>query len=303
MKPDELEAMINGEIIKDVTSNSTEAMMCREKMQILLVTANQFEHYAALSLLEPMEGNTKVLRFQHNYSGPLAEVATYTCGRFGAFNAAVQRIITQGPAAAQDVVTIAADCFGHNLNAIFSVGVACGVKKKNNMLDVLVSQKVTFCTVERHGTTKEGKPEIIGREIANLPTSEFLLQHFTNPPEWPTKNSKIATKLAKKPKKRVGLLLSGYRLVDNKECKDELLNNFAKEAIGIEMEGAGLYHNYRNHPYEILIVKAVCDFGDGSKNKEYQPTAALLAAECLHHYLSKEVMPKDLSDYCIQKGN
>ena len=296
--------MINEKNTEDISADSVKAKMCREKTQILLVTANDFEHYAALSLLEPMEGNAVLLRFQHNYTGSLAKVVTYTFGRFGAFNAAVQRMTTQGPSPAQDVITIAADCFGHHLNAIFSVGVACGVKKKNNMLDVLVSKTVTFYTLARHGTNKQGKPEIISRAIANMTTSEFLLQHFANPPEWPTKSSKIAARLTNiKPKKRTGLILSGDYLVDNKEFKDELLNTFAKEAIGIEMEGAGLYHDYRSHNYEILIVKAVCDFGDGTKNKDYQPTAALLAAECLHHYLNKEVMPKGLSDYYDKKGN
>ena len=290
--------MVNEKNIEDITPDSNRAKMCQEKTQILLVTANDFEQYAALSLLEPMEGSTTLLRFQHNYTGPLAKVATYTFGRFGAFNAVVQRMTTQGPASAQDVIIIAADCFGHNFNAIFSVGVACGVKKKNNMLDVLVSKTVTFYKVARQGTNKEGKLEITSRDIANLPTSEFLLQHFNNPPEWPTKSSKVAARLKTiKPKKHTGLLLSGDYLIDNEEFKDKLLNTFAKEAIGIEMKGAGLYHDYRSHNYEILIVKAVCDFGDGSKNKDYQPTAALLAAECLHHYLSREIMPKGLSAY------
>ena len=33
------------------------------------------------------------------------------------------------------------------------------------------------------------------------------------------------------------------------------------------MEGAGLYHDYRSHNYEILIVKAVCNFGGGRVTK------------------------------------
>ena len=64
------------------------------------------------------------------------------------------------------------------------------------------------------------------------------------------------------------------------------------------MEGAGLFHNYRDHSFEILIVKAVCDFGDGKKGKKYQPTAALLAAECVKHYLSEDNLPKSLKDHC-----
>ena len=65
------------------------------------------------------------------------------------------------------------------------------------MLDVLVSQNVTLYTGPRHGTDKRGKPEIISRDITNLLTSKFFLQHFANPPEWPTQSSKIAARLTK----------------------------------------------------------------------------------------------------------
>ena len=43
-----------------------------------------------------------------------------------------------------------------------------------------------------------------------------------------------------------------------------------------------------------MIVKAVSDFGDGGKDNRYQPTAALLAADCLKHYLSNNSMPDNL---------
>ena len=301
IKAEELKAMVDEKQFTSIGSDSNEAKQLREKTQILLLTANEHEYFATLAFLEPYEGNS-LLEYQHLYGGHLAKVATYTLGRFGAFIAAVQRITVQGSASAQEAITMAADCFGHGLNAIFSVGVACGVEKKNKFLDVLVSTKVTFYNSVRQGT-EDGKPEIRSRDIANLPTSDFLLQKFNLPPKWPTKTSKIAKGLTTKPEMRTGLLLSGDDLVDNKEFKNQLLNNFAKEAIGIEMEGAGLYHKYRDHSYEILIVKAVCDFGDGKKNKDYQPTAALLAVECLQHYLSRENLPKDLSDYYRKRGN
>ena len=302
IKPEELKAMVSQKFFKDITPDSVEANELRGRIQILLLTANDYEYYAALAFLKPVEGDT-LFRCQHQYTGSLAKVATYTFGRFGACNAAVQMMTFQGPAAAQEVITMAANFFGPNLDAIFSVGVACGVEKKNiKFLDVLVSKSVSFYKVARHGTTDDGKLKITSRDIANLPTSNLLLQHFSNPPEWPVETSKIAKSLTETPKLHKGLFLSGDYLVDNKDFKYELLNNFAKEAIGIEMEGAGLYHDYRSHSYQILIVKAVCDFGDGKKNKDYQPTAALLAVECLHHYLSREALPKNLYDHCNKKG-
>ena len=296
-----MKAIVGKKSFKDITPDSVEANVLQGRTQILLLTANEHEYYAALAFLEPVEGDT-LLRCQHQYTGSLANVATYTFGRFGACNAAVQMMTFQGPAAAQEVITMAANFFGPNLNAIFSVGVACGVEGENKFLDVLVSKLVSFYTVARHGTTDDRKHTITNRSIANLPTSKLLLQHFSNPPEWPAETSKIAKSLTKTPKLHKGLILSGDYLVDNKDFKYELLKNFAEEAIGIEMEGAGLYHDYRSHSYEVLIVKAVCDFGDGSKNKDYQPTAALLAVECLQHYLSREALPKNLSEHCNKKG-
>ena len=65
-------------------------------------------------------------------------------------------MVSQGPAVAQDVVTIASDCFGYNLNAIIAVGVLCGVENRNKYLDVLVSRKVTFYEDVRCGTDDKG---------------------------------------------------------------------------------------------------------------------------------------------------
>ena len=64
------------------------------------------------------------------------------------------------------------------------------------------------------------------------------------------------------------------------------------------MESSGLYdlHITNCCQLEIMIVKAVCDFGDGEKKKHFQPHAALLAAECVHHYLSNEELPRALAN-------
>ena len=223
-------------------------------------------------------------------------VSTYIFGKFGAFNAAVQIMETQGTAAAQDVIIIASECF-EKLHAIFAVGVACGVEGKSDLLDVLMSKNITCYNLTRYGTNKEGKPEIKNRDITNLETSPFLC-HCFNPSSYP--QTKTAEKFKKNPFMIQGHILTGDTLVDNQRHKEELLNNYAKDAIGIEMEAGGLFHDKSNNSCEVMIVKGVCDFGDGKKTKEYQPTAALLAAECLHHYLSDENMPKKLHDF---KGN
>ena len=299
VQPNQLEAWVHKNPFDWISPTDKDTKLMRENTQILLVTANKHEYNAVLTLLEPVK-NSRLLKYKHCYNiGPLTKTATYIFGKFGAFNAAVHTMESQGPAAAQDVITVAASCFGYDLNAIIAVGVACGVDKRNDYLDVLVSEKVTFYQYARYGTSDKEELKITNRDIANLPTSSFLRDLFKQPPQWPTnKNGGTAAKLAKKPVVQLGTILSGNKLVDNKKFKEELLENFSPEAIGIEMEGAGLYHNYNDHNYEILVVKGVCDFGDGKKDKKYQPTAALLAAECVKHYLSDDHLPQSLRIHC-----
>ena len=275
----------------------------KRNTQILLVTANKHEYNAVLSLLNPLK-NSKLFKYKHCCKiGPLRKTATYVFGKFGAFNVAVHKMVTQGPAEAQDVIIVSASCFGDSLHAIIAVGVACGVENKSDYLDVLVSNKITFYQYARYSTIDKDKLKITNRDVANLPASSFLLDVFNQPPQWPiNNNSKTVARLTKKPVLRFGTILSGNKLVDNKKYKEELLENFSPGAIGIEMEGAGLFHNCSDHNYEILIVKSVCDFGDGKKDKKYQPTAALLAAECVKHYLSDDHLPQSLRNHCCRSG-
>ena len=287
VKPDELESMVKK--VKGIQEHQAESL--RKKTQILLVTANDFENKAVLSFLKPIKGDA-LLRYHYNWKmGFIKKQAMYIFGKFGAVNAAVHLMGKQGSSAAQDVVIIASACFGNNLDAIFAVGVACGVEGKSDLLDVLVSKSITCYNASRYGTTKDGKPEILNRDMTNLDTDPFIIGRFSTPPHWPTKDSPLVNRLTKPPKMCKGLILSGDYLIDNKDLKEQLLKNFAKEAIGIEMEGAGLFHDNAQHDCKIMIVKSVCDFGDGLKDKSYQPTAALLAAECLHHYLKEKDMP------------
>ena len=283
-------------IIKDI--NDDKIIKFRKQTQVLLVTANEIERDAVVALLEPIENNN-LFQYHHLWNfGFLERSAMYTFGKFGAFNAALQMLSCQGSAAAQDAITIASECFGDNLCAIFAVGVACGVTNKSNYLDVLVSEEITCYNLMRHGTEEKGGCEMINTDMVKLNTSSVFSKHFRTHSGWPSESSKIANALLIKPQMRMGLILSGDFLVDNQEFKDHLLlkKDFGYDAVGIEMEGGGLFYEYKQNRCEVMIVKAVCDFGDGNKDKEYQPTAALLAVECLKHYLDDDTLLNIISD-------
>ena len=77
-------------------------------------------------------------------------------------------------------------------------------------------------------------------------------------------------------------MLSGEKLIDDKDYRDHLVA-LQVEAVGGEMEGAGLYVASR-HKVDWIVIKAICDWADGKKkvNKnQRQKKAAKNAAEFL----------------------
>lgn len=85
-------------------------------------------------------------------------------------------------------------------------------------------------------------------------------------------------------KTHFGPIVSGEKLVNDPAFRDWLLK-IEPEAIGGEMEGTGLYVAARDAKVEWILVKAICDWGDGSKNDAAQPLAARNAAQFVLHVL------------------
>lgn len=84
-----------------------------------------------------------------------------------------------------------------------------------------------------------------------------------------------------------GLILSGDKLVDNLDFR-ERLKLAAPDAIGGEMEGAGLYIACQNAKVDWILIKAVCDWADGNKSldkRQRQETAAMASSEFVAHVL------------------
>ena len=264
--------------------NENESKLMMDATEVLLITANDNEYNAVLKFLDPRESKRTLLKCDHPIPvGFLKRKAHYVFGRFGMCKVAVHFLSNQGPAAAQSAIITAALCF-KNLDAIFAVGVTCGVKHKTKLLDVIVAEKVSFYTDARL-STEDGQLKIEPRSTHNLITSKDYRSKFTMTKlKW---SKDIMKRLLHEPRMHFKNVLSGNYLIDNEDVQKTLLSTFARDAYGIEMESAGLFYEYGNHNVQLMVVKAVCDYGDGSKNKEYQPTAALLAAECVHHYLSK----------------
>ena len=255
------------------------------KVVLLVLTVNKNEDNAVLCYLEPLTGHTHIYKhMQRVDDGPHAQHAIYLIGKYGTIPTAVRQITAGSEiGGATTAPNLAFRCF-KSLNAIIGVGVACGVEKRTKMCDVLVADKVN-----NYDQARLQKGGALDRGFA-IPVSPLLSSIFRQTIKW--LDDEMKERLDKcnvpKPKLKQGIILSGPYLIDDSKKKKELLQNFAAEAIGIEMEAAYLFKAATNVPTHMTIIKAVCDFGDGHKKKHFQPTAALLAAKCLKKYFDDD---------------
>ena len=159
--------------------------------------------------------------------------------------------------------------------AVIMVGIAFGVNAAKQAIgDILVTEQLRLYDLQRMGTA-DGQPCIVLR--SDKPhSSPWLLNHL-----------KSADLLWDGARVRFGCILSGEKLVDNLDFREQL-RGFEPEAIGGEMEGAGLYVACQDQKVDWILVKAICDWADGHKAQDKdarQQTAAANAAAFVLHAL------------------
>lgn len=165
-------------------------------------------------------------------------------------------------------------------SAVIMVGIAFGIdSQKQSIGDILVSKQLRLYELRRVGTDKEGRLQITTR--GDQPhASPRLLNYFTSAElHWDESKAKV----------RFGLVLSGEKLVDNMDFRQHL-RELEPEAIGGEMEGAGLYVACQDSKVDWILVKAICDWADGNKAEDKdarQILAAHNAASFVLHVLQR----------------
>ena len=256
-----------------------------KRVTVLLVVVDKKENLATRCYLKPLDGHTCVYQYSQCVKhANRTEYAVYQIGKYGACPAAIRTIprFSKKNGGGSIVPMMAYSCFP-NLGAIIGVGVACGIERKVQMCDVLVSQNII-------NYDKEKFEKGAGAEIIN--TSGFLSELFQQAVKWPdiTIKNRLKENGMNRPAIVPGKILSGPYLID--ENKRELIEKFASEVIGIEMEGAYLFAAIQDTNAHTIIVKAVCDFGDGSAQEKFHPTAALLAADCVNKILDNPQLPE-----------
>jgi len=125
-------------------------------------------------------------------------------------------------------------------------GIAFGLKpNKQKIGTILVSNDI-----ESYESEKIKEDQAIKRS-PRITAGETLKSRFQNS-QFTFKGEDI----------QFGLIISGEKLVDNKEMVDTLLSKHP-EAIGGEMEGSGLMSACHRNNIEWILIKGVCDWGHG----------------------------------------
>lgn len=161
--------------------------------------------------------------------------------------------------------------------AVVMVGIAFGINPKKQAIgDILVSTGLRLYEPQRVGAGKErgkkSQPETVPRGARPDASSWLLDSCRTADLNW--KGAKV----------HFGLVLTGEKLIDNGEFR-QWLTGIESEAIGGEMEGAGLYTACHAAKADWILVKAICDWADGKKGKDKQARQKLAAGNAAQFVL------------------
>ena len=246
-------------------------------VEAILMVVNSKETRATLALMKPINGRTKLVQTTTNG-------VTFTVGRFGMYYVALIKTSpgTQGPNAATEKLERALAVVKPGF--VISVGVCFGKdKNKLKFADIIVANVINDYLHRYLGEDKDGIH--VGARLLDVfnQTAGFELLRAPGDPVQVIINP----------------LVSGPNLIDNIDVKNELFQNFP-DAEGGEMEGAGILsavHAVPENRPEAIVIKAIVDWADGTKGKEWQPFAAHAAASYVLYHMKtdkfKDIVPNN----------
>lgn len=232
---------------------------------IAILVATPKERDAVLTLMRDAASNP-------TFKKVLAEKAVYYLGEIGLYEVVLTMCEAGSVGRAGSALAASEMLRIWQPRVLLLVGIAFGAgdgtrksKPRQVLGDVLVSTKVLLYEKARVGSTdtiqRGAIPEAGQALIARARNLSFT---------WTPKNGGARHAL-------FGGILSGEKLVDSLAFKRKLLQSFP-EAIGGEMEASGAYSAAATCNVEWLLIKAVCDWADGSKNDKAHGLAASNAA-------------------------
>ncbi len=241
------------------------------RADVLLVTVTEVETGTVLDVLKELCNRTYKRCF-------VGDKTYYDLGMInGAHVFLVQSEMgTGGPGGS--LLTVHEGILALKPSAVVMVGIAFGFnERKQHLGDILVSSQLCGYELQRYGTHPDGTPSLVLRGDRATASIRLLDRFRSGYQDWSGQRVQF------------GLILSGEKLVDNLDYREQL-HRLEVEAIGGEMEGAGLYAVAQRLKVDWILVKAICDWADGNKSRnkaQRQRKAARNAALFTLHVLQK----------------
>ena len=249
-------------------------------IKILLMTATEVELRGVMGYLEPKDGNEKIIE---TYTNAEAGQKRFYIGKYGQCPVIVGMSAPgkaqQGPIAACNTTTKLMEAFKPRY--VIAVGICYGIdKSKTSSGDVIVANLICDYTCLRVGDKDTLQPR-----GGTPPVGATLLQVFGAPIGYSHTQDGIDVKV------HCGPFISRPDLVDNPIYKEQL-KGLKPDALGGEMEGAGIMAAIENASYvgvEAIVIKAICDWGDGKKSEaaDGKDFSSQAAARYVHHQMNK----------------
>ena len=183
-----------------------------------------------------------------------------------------------------------------NAEYLVAVGVCYGFSRVNTELaDVLISKRIIDLgpyrisenSIEIRGDHTNMRDEIYNIFCINADQVEGLQ----------VAHDRYAKHL-------VGKIVSGPNLVDNADFKEKINYQVKPKAYGGEMEGGELLRLQKDgivmpdgskKYIQVIVIKAVTDYADGTKNKEWQ----FIGAQAAFHYVKSKMDIQNGKAKCI----
>lgn len=239
----------------------------------LLVTANKNETNALL--------NDSHFKYNTQRSNDPNDTAFYNIGTYGYYNVIHFELNSQGSVgsdSSQLAIVSAINSF--HPDAVILVGIAFGKEFHDSNSSQQIGDVLISDTVADYESGKVKNGEILsdgfiaesGRQLQSV--FKFYAKTWNHIVKGRKANCEF------------GMLLSGDKVVDDRDFKEKLIKSYPR-AIGGEMEGRGAYSACRNRNInEWIIVKSICDWADGTKSKDKQQNqiiASQSAVSLLNH--------------------
>jgi len=232
------------------------------KFDVLLITVNDHEFESVLKYAKKAIGK--------NPEEHLGSRVYYDLGVIGRVRTALVRSemgsLQPGAALATTLKAM------HELQPkyIIAVGIMFGVSsEKQEIGQILYSKQIQLYEVQKIATEENASSvRVIPRGDKVTANPQLLSRVSASAYSWSKKfNEKIPSP---------ELILSGEKLIDNINFRDELINIFP-EAKGGEMEASGIYAAAREDETRWIIIKAICDYADGKKSEDKEKRQKLAA--------------------------